>query len=132
MLMKKLLLCSMAFFAMTFTSHLMAQVNTTDSPTRTSSSGLKCCAAIYVNYPAHMGQDASTKTLTRNPFGGRHEGIDLSYDVLDPNGGLVPNGSSSLSVNSNGELIIDAGKLPAGKQYRLRLKAGNDVEYYNF
>ncbi len=130
--MKKAILCTMAFLAMMFTGSLLAQVNTTGSKTRTSISDLKCCAAIYVSYPAQMGQDASTKTLTTRPFGGRHQGIDLSYDVLDPNGGLVPNGSSSFSINSNGELTIDAGKLPAGKQYRLRLKAGNDVEYHNF
>ena len=131
--MKKAILFSLAFFTMLFTTAVMAQTDATVSKTRTSSTGLKCCASFYVSYPgANLGEDPSIKLLTSNPFGGRNQGIDLTYDVLDPNGGLVPNGSNSVDINSNGDLIIDASKLPAGKRYRLRLKAGNDIVNFDF
>ena len=67
-------------------------------------------------------------SISSNLFKGRNHGIDLSFDVLDPAGTVVPNGQSAISQNATGDIVIDAGKLAKGKKYSLRVKAGNDTE----
>ncbi len=88
-----------------------------------------CCPKIYVSTPSiKKGAKPATKLVSSNLFKGRNQGIDLSFDVLDPAGAVVPNGQSAISQSATGDIVIDAGKLAKGKKYSLRVKAGNDTE----
>ncbi|MBK7357855.1 MAG: hypothetical protein IPI45_13070 [Saprospiraceae bacterium] len=93
---------------------------------------VSCCPKIYVSTPSiKKGAKPATKLVSSNLFKGKNQGIDLSFDVLDPAGAVVPNGQSAISQNATGDIVIDAGKLAKGKKYRLRVKAGNDSELIN-
>lgn len=70
------------------------------------------------------------KTLSSNPFKGKNRGIDLTFDILDPNGAVVPGLSEAITLNGSGDVVVDGAKLPKGKKYRLRAKAGNASETY--
>jgi hypothetical protein len=85
---------------------------------------------VYVVTPAAKGGQPSRRLLAGNLFKGKDQGIDLTYDVLDPKGNVVPN---SVSKNDAGEMIIDQSKLKNKTGNRLRVKgAGTAVEFYPF
>ncbi|HRG67331.1 MAG: hypothetical protein JNL65_09790 [Saprospiraceae bacterium] len=109
-----------------------AQGGSTAASDQGSSSALAhvhCCPKIYLSTPSiKKGAKPATKLVSSNLFKGRNQGIDLTFDVLDPEGAVLPNGQSAISQNATGDIVIDAGKLAKGKKYSLRVKAGSDTE----
>ena len=99
-----------------------AQGGSTAASDQGSSSALAhvhCCPKIYLNTPSiKKGAKPATKLVSSNLFKGRNQGIDLTFDVLDPEGAVLPNGQSAISQNATGDIVIDAGKLAKGKKRR--------------
>jgi hypothetical protein len=154
--MKKTILFAFALIAILFTADLSAQVTRPGGGTTsggsgtgagsqgggsgaTSQGGSKGAGAqgaavtypkVYVLTPAATGGTPSRRLLAGNLFKGKDQGIDLTFDVLDPKGAVV---TGALVKEADGNMVIDAGKLKSKTGNRLRVKGkGTAVEFYPF
>ena len=85
---------------------------------------------VYVSTPSATTGKPTRRLLVGNPFKGKNQGVDLTYDVLDPKGNVVPD---AVSKGADGDMVIDAGKLKQKTGNRLRIKGkGTAVEFYPF
>lgn len=135
--MKNLLLFALLFVSASVFSQVGIQTNSGSSNLSGSDGSstdaiFTCCMRVYLKVPPSMpGGRATMKLIKEKPFGGAHEGIDLSNDFLDPSGNVVSDDAGAISKSDVGDLIIDGAKLRKGMKYRLRLRAGQATETYD-
>jgi len=91
------------------------------------SMGPKCCGRLLVNRPGTTAASQATVLAESLLAGKNAEGVDLTFDMLDPNNKPVDKKLWKVAENTGGELVLDASKapvLPKGKFYMLRVKYG--------
>ena len=88
-----------------------------------SDDAIKCCPAKL------MLKDG--KILSTSILKGTAKGVDLTFDILDANGKVEPDGAKSVSKNASGDLVIDGGKLKKGK-HSIRFRAGKATQSIQF
>jgi len=89
--------------------------------------GPKCCGRLLVNKPGTTAASQATVLAESLLAGKNAEGVDLTFDMLDPNNKPVDKKLWKVAENTAGELVLDASKAPVlakGKFYMLRVKYG--------
>ncbi|MCC7027568.1 MAG: hypothetical protein LKG19_10810 [Saprospiraceae bacterium] len=89
--------------------------------------GPKCCGRLLINRPGTTAASQATVLAESLLAGKNAEGVDLTFDMLDPNNKPVDKKLWKVAENTAGELVLDASKAPVlakGKFYMLRVKYG--------
>ena len=89
---------------------------------------------VFISTPAATkGGKSSRRLLAGNPFKGKNQGTDLTYDIVDAQGNVIKDDVGAITKGADGDMVIDASKLKSKTGNRLRIKgAGTAVEFYPF
>jgi len=93
----------------------------------TKGSGPRCCGRLLANKPGTTAASQATVLAESLLAGKNAEGVDLTFDMLDPNNKPVDKKLWKVAENTAGELVLDASKAPVlakGKFHMLRVKYG--------